>query len=380
MILPTLYSRTSKGAVQEWTIEFEGTAYRTIHGLVDGKKQITEWTECEIKNSGKANATTPEAQSEKQARAIWKKKNVRGYFEKIEDIDLELYTDPMLAHKYPDHKHKLVYPLRSQPKLDGIRCIAKKDGLWSREGNRFVSAPHIERALKKLFEENEVCLDGELYCDKYANDFNEISSLVKEQKPTASDLAASEASLQYWCYDIAIKGLPFSARHALRNDLFGQFQSQWTDRERTYIQKVRTDTVLNEAELDCLFEEYLEAGYEGQMVRVPGSMYKFAGRSMDLLKRKVFITEEFIIIDIVEGVGNRAGMAGAVWFVSERGIRFKTNVKGTHKFMRELWVNRAKNIGKPGTVRYLNRTPYKPDTNEGDVPRCGYLITIRDYE
>lgn len=380
MILPTLYSRTSKGAVQQWTIEVEGTAYRTEHGLTDGKKQITEWTQCKIKNVGRANATTPEEQSIKEARSIWKKKNERGYFENIEDIDISLYTDPMLAHKYPDHKHKLVYPLYSQPKLDGIRCIARPDGLWSREGKRFLAAPHIEHALARIFNYYDVHLDGELYCDKYAKDFNEISSLVKQQKPTAADLRLSEESLQFWCYDLAVKDLQFNARIELRNFLLDGYYTNCTERQKTYVQKVQTDIVHTDEELDALFEAYLEAGYEGQMVRVSDSIYKFAGRSADLLKRKVFITDEFRIIEIVEGVGNRAGMAGAVWFVSERGIRFKTNVKASHKFMKELWDNREDYIGKMGTVRYLNRTPYKPLTHEGDVPRCGFLTTIRDYE
>ena len=36
--LPTLYSRTNTGAIQEWTIEIDGDKYRTVYGQVDGKK------------------------------------------------------------------------------------------------------------------------------------------------------------------------------------------------------------------------------------------------------------------------------------------------------------------------------------------------------
>ena len=41
MKLPTLYSRTSTGATQTWTIEIDGGRYRTEYGQIDGKK--TTW-------------------------------------------------------------------------------------------------------------------------------------------------------------------------------------------------------------------------------------------------------------------------------------------------------------------------------------------------
>ena len=98
----------------------------------------------------------------------------------------------MLAHKFEDYKDKLIYPLFSQPKLDGIRCIVKSNGMWSRTGKRIISAPHIFEALKPLFELNpDLIFDGELYADKFANDFNAICSLVKKTKPTADDLIKS---------------------------------------------------------------------------------------------------------------------------------------------------------------------------------------------
>ena len=49
-------------------------------------------------------------------------------------------------------KDKVKYPIYSQPKLDGIRCIVKKDGMWSRNGKKIISAPHIHESLKPLFE------------------------------------------------------------------------------------------------------------------------------------------------------------------------------------------------------------------------------------
>ena len=74
MNLPTLYSRTSTGAIQIWTIIVEYDAYRTVHGQLNGRLQTTEWTICKPKNEGKVNATTADEQALKDAKTLWKKK------------------------------------------------------------------------------------------------------------------------------------------------------------------------------------------------------------------------------------------------------------------------------------------------------------------
>ncbi len=82
MKLPMLFARTNTGAIQTWTIEVDGNKYRTHYGQLDGAIQITEWTLCVGKNTGKKNATSNEDQAVKEAKATWKKKKESGYFEK----------------------------------------------------------------------------------------------------------------------------------------------------------------------------------------------------------------------------------------------------------------------------------------------------------
>ncbi|MCK4501332.1 hypothetical protein KAU11_12600, partial [Candidatus Babeliales bacterium] len=56
-------------------------------------------------------------------------------------------------------KYKYVY---SQPKLDGVRCIASKDGLHTRGGKSIVTCLHIEEQLQPFFEKfPDEILDGE---------------------------------------------------------------------------------------------------------------------------------------------------------------------------------------------------------------------------
>jgi len=365
MKLPTLYSRTSTGAVQQWTIEIEGDSYRTHFGQIDGKQQTTEFTHCKPKNEGKANATTAAEQALKDAQALWKKKKDSGCFEDINHIDKMTFTEPMLAKKYEDYADDIAFPVYSQPKLDGIRCIARKDGLWSRNGKKFASVPHIEQALEFIFASNpDLVLDGELYCDKFSNDFNAICSLVKKTKPTAQDLADSAASIQYWIYDAADTGKTFGKR-------FYHIVQDVIDRVGGCIQEVPTMLVQQRHYLDELYGKYVNEGYEGQMVRLDKPYEN--KRSKSLLKRKEFEDKEYIILDVIEGEGNRAGGAGAMTFANEQGVRFNSNIKGSREYCAQLLKEKVDLVGKQATVKYFNLTP-------DNIPRFPFVTAIRDYE
>jgi DNA ligase-1 len=359
MKLPMLFARTNTGAIQTWIIEVEGNKYRTHYGQIDGAIQITEWTLCTGKNTGKKNATSAEDQAVKEAKSTWKKKKESGYFENINDIDGIGFTEPMLAKSYDDYKDELKYPVYSQPKLDGIRCVVKKDGMWSRNGKPIVSAPHVLVALKPFFDKfPNAILDGELYADKFANDFNAICSLVKKTKPTPEDLTDSAKNIQYWVYDWIVQKT-FSDRNA---DITTYLVNN------NVVRRVPTHLVDTITHLNELYEKYVDEGYEGQMVRTDGPYEN--KRSKHLLKRKEFQDSEFKILDIVEGIGNKSGMAGYMVFKNHKGIEFHSNIKGTRLYLKELLNNKNKLIGKSATVKYFNLTP-------GDeLPRFPYVTNI----
>lgn len=369
MLLETIYKATKGGKVQEWTIEVVNNKYRTISGQTDGKKVVSEWTEVYGKNEGKANATTDNEQALKEAEAKRKLKLERGYFENIKHISKKQYFEPMLAAKWEDYKHKIEYPIYSQPKLDGIRCIVTKDGMFSRNGKEIISAPHIRESLQPLFDENpDLIFDGELYADKFANDFNTIVSLVKKTKPTAEDLEESKKNIEYWIYDLPNNDTKFGDRCAKLNNLFETYNSLGK-----HCVRVVTHFCYSEAEVMEFYEGYVEAGYEGQMLRLNG-MYENK-RSKNLMKHKSFIDEEYTILDICEGEGNRAGTAGYMVFETAEGKRFKSNVKGTWEETAEMLKNKKKLIGKEATIKYFNLT------SDG-IPRFPYVINIdrQSYE
>ena len=363
MKLPTLFSRTSTGAIQEWTAEVEGDKYRTIHGQIDGKKQTTEWTIAKPTNVGRSNERKGEAQAEFEARALWKKRSERGYYEDVNDIDKPPFIEPMLAQKYVDHRDKIVFPIWSQPKLDGIRCICTRQGMFSRNGKNIVSAPHIRRSLQNFFESfPDVILDGELYADKLANDFNKICSLVKKQKPTDKDIEESKYKIEYHIYDILDTGMKFSDRLAWL----------WENmRHGGAIGLVRTQLAENQKQLDDLYELYLSKNFEGQMIRVDAPYEQ--KRSKYLLKRKEFQDAEYRILEIGDGEGNRSGMAGFAILENKDGSTFRSNIKGTHEFLAELLQDKDSLVGQMATVQFFNLTP-------DGVPRFPYIIAIRNYE
>jgi len=370
MDLTKLYSRTSTGAIQQWTIEVEGNKYRTHFGQVEGKQQTTGWTICKPKNEGRSNATTAEDQAMREAIAQWRKKKESGCFEDIKDIDNVLFTEPMLAKKYEDYKDSGIFPAWSSNKLDGIRCIARKDGLFSRNGKRIVSCPHIEKVLVNVFEQYpNIIIDGELYNHEFHDDFNRICSIVKKIKPTTNDFTESERFVQYHIYDIISNGeeprLYFSYRYQTLKEIY-QFS-----KPNECIKLVESCPVNSFVQLDKLYAEYLAAGYEGQMIRTNG-FYEHK-RSKNLLKRKEFQDKEYTILDIIEGDGNRTGGAGAMVFENEQGIRFNSNIKGTREYCSQLLGEKNELIGKLATVKFFNLTP-------DNIPRFPFVTAIRNYE
>jgi ATP-dependent DNA ligase len=122
------------------------------------------------------------------------------------------------------------------------------------------------------------------------------------------------------------------------------------------------DTV---ADLDRLYKEYRDLGYEGQMVRQDAA-YQFK-RTNVLLKRKEFIDEEFLITGFKEGVGNRSGTIGYFIMQTKDKKEFHSNVKGDMTLLRQLWKDREKYVGRQATIKFFSYTP-------DGIPRFPYII------
>jgi hypothetical protein len=239
--------------------------------------------------------------------------------------------------------------------------------MFSRNGKPIISAPHIIESLSEVFESYpELILDGELYADKFANDFNKIVSLVKKTKPTDSDLKESKKNIQYWIYDLPDNGIQFGDRCDRLHDLFENYNTF-----NKHCVEVLTQICNNEDEVMSLYEGYVEKGFEGQILRTNGKYEN--KRSKFLLKHKSFIDEEYQIIDVCEGEGNKTGMVGYMVFQTADGKPFKSNVKATFEESEEMFRNRKQLIGKQATVKYFNLTP-------DGIPRFPYVINVDRFD
>ena len=298
-------------------------------------------------------------------------------------------------------KKVITFPCFVQPKLDGLRCVsyatrrandaATAVCLQSRTGAFFTGLPHIAAALRPyLLQHPSVVIDGELYTDQMP--FEELAGLIKKKKITDSDVERLK-KVKYHVYDIYDRvqhDMPYSERmgvlaSAVRrcgcvaNDTFhsgGMSANHRVLRSDTeaaaVVVLVRTEKVAALGDFRRLFAEFVEAGYEGIMLRNAAGVYRTNYRSNDLQKYKEFMEDEYRIIDFKEGEGRDAG---AVIWVCETadGKEFTVRPRGTMEQRREWFSAGASYIGKSLTVVYQELTEEgKPRFPVGKAVRVGY--------
>jgi DNA ligase-1 len=371
-----VFKRASSGAIQTWRVERDGEKFRTHHGQVNGKIQVSEWTVCEGKNIGKANETSPANQAIAEVIALYKKKVTQGkYFYTLEDIDEVTYISPMLAEKFDPKRLEGEEYFAVQPKLDGVRCIINAKGMWSRKGKPFPAVMHIHEQLKPLFVMNpNLVLDGELYNHKYHAEFEELISVIKQQKPTEEDLQKSREIVEFHCYDIPTVPDGYRGRYWSLQSLLQERDTgfdMWEDRY-SFVKLVPVEWLTQTILIDTAFERFLEAGYEGAIVRRCYQNYEFK-RTYQLMKYKNFIDEEFEVVDILEGKGNWSGHAKIAVLKMADGTTFSAGVKGSKTYAKKLLANKADVIGKMATVTYFRLTAY-------GIPYLPIFKVLRDYE
>ena len=381
MKLPVLYKKTSTGAIQYWKIwtEKSNQGFKmypcivTEYGqLGTDSPQITYDHIKEGKNVGRKNETSATEQADAEAQAKWEKQKKKGYVENVDDAHDERVDEiieggvvPMLAQKFSDHSKKIKYPVFIQPKLDGIRCIAVlkkgKCTLWSRTRKRIKSCPHIVAEIEKRFVD-DIILDGELYNHQYKTNFEQIVSLVRQDKKP--DPRCTE--VQYHVYDL-VNDQTFENRFKTLRNAFTIGNPEFQ-----YLRLVTTVTG-SEDDVSVYFANFKDRGYEGAMLRNADSFY-VNKRSYDLQKVKEFDDGEFDIVGIEEGRGKLAGHVGAFICRTDDERQFSAKMSGDTDKLRDYFEDHSLWEGKKLTVQYQGLTGA-----EG-VPRFPVGVAIRDYE
>jgi len=378
-IMPQLYAKAKTGSVKTWQIgvtkeEDETAIIWTSHGSLDGKKQLKPKRIKIGKNIGKSNETTPYEQAVSEAMSSHQKKIDKKYITEIPNGDNEpdIYL-PMLALKLKPEWVR--FPCGSQPKLNGVRCLAKKMtvDLINYTSRQFKSyndtLGHLTPYLLEMMELMKL-FDGEIY--RHGWSLQKILRHVKKLRPNSNQL-------QYWVYDIAEENMVNSLRHSYYNSAIPD--------NHPLIVKVPMRIAHNMDEIDQHHRENIGNGFEGTIVRNLDGTYLFDYRSQDLLKKKDFIDKEFeivgaeaeVVTEIVEDEwGNELlNDYNAVVFICklpDSDDTFNVRPRGTIAD-RVKWLNEIESLkGEMLTVRFL-------EYSEDGIPTGNTVgIAIRNYE
>jgi DNA ligase-1 len=369
-VFPMLYKLSSKGKLLGWQISVREAGGKgiieTLYGEVGGKTLSTSDTVNEGKNAGRSNATTAYEQAAAEALSKWQDKLKRGYVESM-DRALDGETDhvggvePMLAHTFSEHGHKMIFPCAAQPKLDGIRCFAvvnrRGTTLWSRKREPITSMAHITEWFDTfvggyMMSDESHIFDGELYNHELRDNFDRITSLVRKKKPTEDSHI-----VQYHIYDM-VDQLGFDMRLAkllrtLRD--YGHAHTELMD-PKCPIRIVETALTETVTELLDMFDYFRRDGYEGAMARRLDTPYEHK-RSYSLLKVKEMQDEEFLVIGVEEGRGKLQGHVGKFICRTETGKEFGAAIEGPLERRKYYFENPDAWRGKLLTVRFQNYTP-----------------------
>jgi len=381
---PTLYDKAKTGKTKVWSVKVEtrGSAavILTSHGYIDGKITTTEREITVGKNIGKKNETTPLQQAINEAQSDWNKKTEReGHKTSVDAVasvsnsaaaavsteteSTSTNSDiprPMLAHPLDKRGKSLKLPCSAQRKLDGVRCVAiSGKGPYSRNALPFENLDHIQADVDKL--PKGTILDGEVYSDTVK--FQALVGLVKKKTLTEADKALIP-QLYLCVYDIIMPGT-YTERKAALEAIFA------TNTFR-YLRLLPTVECTSLEDVKRLHAEYVAEGYEGLILRNKEGVYNVGNRSVDLLKYKEFLDEEFTITGHTVGEGVEAGCV--IWTcVTKEGLPFSVRPRGTHEDRKTALSTASAQVGKKLTVRFQEWT-------EDKKPRFPVGLAIRDYE
>jgi hypothetical protein len=369
------------------------------HGIYGGKLQVDTRHYTEGKNIGRKNETTPLAQCLAETEKKWKDKMEKESYTTTPYGEICSGTGastasvvvptqaiveapthatarkvfPMLANKYEPasstkKKHSILYPCYVQPKLDGLRCVVylganERPVYQSRTGGTFEVLTHLDDSILSILRNKpDTILDGELYTTRIP--FEELAGLIKKKALASAADRTRIQQVQYHVYDIVLGDIAFKDRFDSLQQLVAPLSSQ------SHICVVPTSVVGSVEAFKEKFSEFVEAGYEGIMLRNTAGLYQENYRSNDLLKYKEFFESEYPIVAYREATGRDAGTV--VWECeTPEGRRFSVRPRGSLE-MRRRWFESAKSIvGKNLTVIYQ-------ELSEMGVPRFPVGKAIRE--
>jgi ATP-dependent DNA ligase len=221
----------------------------------------------------------------------------------------------MLAHTFED-KRWVGGPCWLQPKFNGVRALYQNGRFQSRDElpwNPNVLA-HLTEPLLKMFPDDRVTLDGELYVHGWP--LQRINGAVAINRTEPRE---DTHEVCYYVFDKVSFGKPFFVR-------FSEVEGTIRQLQHPNVHAATTVQPPNREWVETFYANTVAEGFEGIMYRIglcpytvpkqpkennKGFLSDKNNRTWHLLKRKGWQDEEFTCVAIEEGVGKRARMVGA---------------------------------------------------------------------
>lgn len=365
--LPVLYAKNAKKNIIIWQVSTENDLVVMANGLHGGKLKVTK-TRAKPTNLGRSNQRLGPTQAVFEAKAAWQKKIDEGYFESLEAAANTMVYLPMLA--YPilkrtrnskgetvEKRRPIFLPCHVQRKLNGLRCLASKNRLMSRQGTEWV-IPHIREHVDMMLGHDADMLDGEVYC--HGVPLQELNSLIKVNR-------MESLCLTYNLYDMpSVAGEEDLTWERRWNQLAYQYTNVYLPKCKEFgvtpiIRLVETILMHTEDEIRALEKIVMAEGYEGLILRKMDGKYLFNVRTDNLIKWKLFQDAEFKVVDAHSRTMIEKGREFEIidkW-VCENNIndkRFEVVPMGTIPQKEKAWTDREGSIGQRLIVRFLERS------------------------
>jgi DNA ligase-1 len=291
------------------------------------------------------------AEEEKWMRKILKKRLSLGVgIKSVNKIypDLIPTFEVALAQKFDLKRIKDMESVYIEPKLDGIRCFAIVENgeakLFARSGKLISNFDNtIGTALGAL---GDGCYDGELMGEDFV--------ALMRQAYRKDNVNVEHTYLSLFDY--------LSLEEWRSGDVVTSTKDRYTELKKRvngsnpFINVVgRHKIPANIKEIMALHKYFVEAGYEGAMVKTIDAPYRF-GRSYDVMKVKEFHDVDLPIIGLEEGTGRHAGRLGAVK-INFNGVIVKVGSGFSDEQREQVWNNQDNFLGRIIEVRYQEVTP-----------------------
>ena len=233
-----------------------------------------------------------------------------------------MLAEPMAtAREIADHYQKLVY---AECKYDGVRAQVHKSGgtvrVYSRRLEEITSSfPEVVGGVENA--KGEFIVDGEIVPFKEGHPLPFQLLQRRLRRMENFEEAVATAPVTYFAFDLLLLDgretilLPLSRRRALLARLT----------RGTGVRLAESVDAASEREIESAFRRSRDLGYEGLVVKDPGSQYAMGKRGAGWAKLKEELdTLDVVIVAAEYGHGKRAGVISDYTFAVKDGDRLKT--------------------------------------------------------